>query len=318
MKPGIFVTVIAAMTFATLLGCSDDGMEQYYKDAQFRGTAWRPSVGENVVSLTEFKTACEILVALDFRTNTEDFRKSRLDRYEELNPNKVDAWLNKFNPSKWGNPNNPRRSRAMYIIGAIRMPAGFSDDPPDYWGDKDHYFEYDPSDADYPPKGFCKYVAGLEKPPISDRDAQKAYDEYIDDLVEKTYKDAQYYLESEIGNKTHLRKYYEDLQADLQAYRNVSEIELLTACEFYERMDFQFPKDMQFGDPFWLQKEVEERLNDFNPTYDEIVKSGLFDAQTSRAVRIMLSIENPRSVYLLNDAVPVETREALCEYVATR
>ena len=61
MKPGIFVTVIAAMTFATLLGCSDDGMEQYYKDAQFRGTAWRPSVGENVVSLTEFKTACEIL-----------------------------------------------------------------------------------------------------------------------------------------------------------------------------------------------------------------------------------------------------------------
>lgn len=317
MRPVTFVTIIAVMTFATLLGCSDNGMEQYYKDAQFRGTLSGQGVDENVVSLVEFKTACEILTALDFRITTEDFRKSRLARYEELNPNKVDEWMNKFNPSERSNSNNPHRSRARDIIYAIRMPAGLSNDPPDYWGDKEHYFDYAPSDADYPPKGFCKYVDSLEKPPISDRDAQKAYDEYIDDLVEETYKDAQYYLESQVGNETHLRKYYEDVQADLQDYLNASEIEILTACELYERMNFQFPKDMQFGDPFWLQEGVEERLDDFNPTYDEIVESGLFDAQTMRASSIMMSIENPRSVYLLND-VPVETRKTLCEYVATR
>ena len=47
MKSVILTSIITAMTFITSLACGDDdGMEQYYKDAQLKGTQ---GVGESVV-----------------------------------------------------------------------------------------------------------------------------------------------------------------------------------------------------------------------------------------------------------------------------
>ena len=318
MKSVILASLVTVMTCITSLACGDDdGMEQYYKDAQFKGTR---GVGESVVTLIELKTTCEILTVLDFQTTTEDFRKDSLTRYEEDNPKKVEEWMTKFNPAKNSYWSDPRRDRAGLIIWGILMPTTGSDGPPDYWG-RDHYY-WEPSDTAYPPRTFCRYIAGLEEPPNSDQVAQRDYDKYMDELLRETYIDggAQYYLESYIGNRTHLRKYYDDILADMENLRApVSQTEFLTACELYERMGFQFDEDVDdLEGSFWRQEEVRERLNNFHPTYDEPITVGLSDAQTQslRAASIIMSIQNPRGIFLLGDAVPIDTQKALCEYVA--
>ena len=310
MKSVILASIITVMTCITSLACGDDDeMEQYYKDAQFKGTQ---GVGESVVTLIELKTTCEILTVLDFQTTTEDFRKDSLTRYEDDNPKKVEEWMTKFNPAKNSYWSDPRRDRAGLIIWGILMPATGSDGPPDYWG-RDHYY-WDPSDTAYPPRKFCRYIAGLEEPPVSDQVAQRDYDKYMDELLRETYIDsgAQYYLESYIGNRTHLRKYYDDVLADMETFpAPVSQTEFLTACDLYEKMGFQLDNDDAIIEDVFRGQE-----DSFNPTYDQIVRDGLLKAQILRGVSIMMSISNPREIFLLGYAVPIDTQKALCEYVA--
>ena len=342
MKSVIFATTITVIAFVVSMGCGDDGMEQYYKDAQLKGTQGTLSPGksvfsESVVTLNEFKTGCEILGALDF-----ELTDSRFERYmelNELNQKKMAEWLSRFNPSnkfvsdfvgRFGPDDgyySAHKTRAVDVMWAIIKPTNAPNtDPPDYWSNDTYWYS---PDADYPPKVFCKYVSGLGKPPISDQEAQRDYEKYVDNLVKETYRDARYYLESEIGNKTHLRKYYEDVQAKMEVFfAPVSQTEFLTACELYERMGFQFHEDandlqkirMNFRGSFWGQEEILKQLNNFHPIYDETNRLGLSDDQ-ARALRagfVMLSIQNPRDMYLLSDAVPIETQKALCEYLATR
>ncbi len=296
MNSIVLATAMLAAAGIISLGCgNDDDLEQYYRDAQ------RPYAVGGGITLTEFRTACEMLAVLDFQPIDEDTGKSRAAEHAKSNPRQWSEWMSNFNPSKadaslFGS-NTAKEFRSAFVIMAIQFPKveGITDDdPPDYWGN-DSYFS-DPSDANYPPRGFCKYVAGLEEPLVAEySDASDS-----DDRLEEHYTNVQLGIQDVAA------------MSGIPIGGSASKREFAAACELLEAMNFRHSNTNNFVTLFEQEPEwTLARLDRIAPPSALIHQEGRSVAAALRAGAIMGAIEG-------DPQYQKSEQKALCEYIANR